>query len=36
MEVADFLYLCCWVFVPLLKCHFFVIYYRGVTLADGM
>ncbi len=24
-----------WVFAPLLKSHFFVIYYRCVTLADG-
>lgn len=36
IQVADFLCLCCWVFVPLPKSRFFVIYFRGVTLADGM
>ena len=36
MEVAEFLCSYCRVFVPLLKSRFFVIYYRCVTLADGM
>jgi hypothetical protein len=34
MEVAEFLCSYCRVFVPLLKSRFFVIYFRGVTLAD--
>ena len=36
IQVADFLCLCCWGFVPLLKSRFFVIYFRGVTLAGGI
>ena len=35
MMEAEFLCLCCRVFVPLPKSRFFVIYFRGVTLADG-
>ena len=34
MEVAEFLCSYRRVFVPLLKSRFFVIYFRGVTLAD--
>ena len=36
IQVAGFLCLWCRALVPLLKSRFFVIYFRGVTLADGI
>ena len=36
MKVADYLCLCCRVFVPLLKSRFFGFYMNGVMLADGV